>query len=179
MDNDFFLIPFSTPVTSIEEVSGSISLHNGYLVITYRVIGDIRSINMPQPQASPIRRDGLWQESCFECFVQGVGREDYNEVNLSSNGDWNVYHFPRYRTGMVEESTIDNIDSTISVEPDKVVIHCSVPLHGSHEMTSSVQVGISCILLHRSNTMSYWSLIHPGQKPDFHDSRAFRMKLTC
>ena len=141
--------------------------------------GDIESINMPQPQTSPVRRDGLWQASCFECFVQGVGREDYNELNLSSNGDWNVYQFTKYRTGMIQEPTIDTIDSTVSVAPDKVVIHYSVPLPGSLEMTSSVQVGISCILLHRPNAMSYWSLIHPGQKPDFHDSRTFRIKLTC
>ena len=179
MNNDFFLIPFSTPVTSIEEISGSIRLQNGYLVITYRVTGDIKSINMPQPQASPVRRDGLWKKSCFECFVQGVGREDYRELNLSSNGDWNVYHFTRYRTGMVEDSTIDNIDSTTSVKSDEVVIHCRFPLSGSYEIHSPVQVGISCILLHRSSTMSYWSLLHPGEKPDFHDSRAFCRKLTC
>lgn len=177
MNNEFSLIPFAAPVKGIGGVSTTISLQNGFLVITYRVTGDIESISMPLPLAPPVRRDGLWKGSCCECFVQGVGRDDYHEMNLSPNGDWNVYHFTRYRTGMVEESAIESIESTISIERKRATIRCRLPLNDCHTRTSSVQVGISCVLLHRSGTLSYWALTHPGPKPDFHDARAFRINL--
>ncbi len=179
MDNEFSLIPFKASGSDIEGVNGTIYLRDGYLIITYRVSGNIEEMSMPQPLTVPTRRNGLWKESCFECFVQNVGCEDYHEVNLSPNGDWNVYRFTGYRAGMVEEFAIDNIDSTTRVEPDKVTICCRIPLNGFLSMASPIQVGISSVLLCRSATLSYWSLVHPKPHPDFHDSRGFRLQLGC
>ncbi len=99
-------------------------------------------------------------------------------MNLSPNGDWNVYYFARYRAGMVEESSIDNIDSTVCLEKNRAAVGCRVPLIGCHAEISSVLIGVSCILLHNSGELSYWALAHPGAKPDFHDSRAFCVKLS-
>lgn len=177
MDNQFSLIPYRTPATGIKGVSGIVRRQNGILIITYRLAGNIESVTLPLPQAPPARRDGLWKGSCFECFVQAVGHDDYHEINLAPNGDWNVYHFTKYRAGMVEESAIDRIESTCLVEREGATIRCSVPLDNCYPVTSCMQVGISCVLLHRSGTPSYWALKHPGLKPDFHDSRSFCIRL--
>ncbi|WP_163336073.1 DOMON-like domain-containing protein [Desulfopila sp. IMCC35008] len=177
MDNEFTLIPFTAPATGIKGVSGTVRRQNGCLIITYRLTGNIESISMPLPQAPPARRDGLWKGSCFECFVQAVGHDDYHEINLAPNGDWNVYHFTKYRAGMAEESAIDRIESAVFVERESATIRCRIALDKCYPVSSLMQVGISCILLHRSGTPSHWALKHLGSKPDFHDSRAFCISL--
>lgn len=177
MENEFSLIPFGGPVSGVKDVSGTISLENGVFAVAYRVTADIESLVMDAPATVPVRRDGLWKGSCFEFFVQGVGRDAYHEVNLSPSGDWNVYRFTGYRGGMMEESALDSLESTLVLEGEGATVRCHVPFGGWCKLTSAMRVGISCILLHRTGTQSYWALSHPGPKPDFHDSRAFHIRL--
>ncbi|MGH6786431.1 MAG: GIY-YIG nuclease family protein, partial [Novosphingobium sp.] len=55
--------------------------------------------------ASPERRDGLWQSTCFELFLMCPdGR--YFEFNLSPSTEWALYAFDSYRTGM-RRPTVD------------------------------------------------------------------------
>lgn len=48
---------------------------------------------------SDYRRDNLWEDTCFECFISGDNRADspYLEVNLAPWGDFNLYWFDSYR----------------------------------------------------------------------------------
>lgn len=177
MNKEFSLIPFTTPVADVEKVRGTIFIQNRFLTITYQVTGNIESLSIPRPSAAPVRRNGLWKESCFECFIQGYGHNHYHEMNLSPSGDWNMYYFSEYRSGMVEESAVQQIESTTTIQGNKTTICCSIPLNGCGLMESFLQVGISCVLLHGSGTLSYWALAHPGPKPDFHDARAFCITL--
>ena len=47
-----------------------------------------------------MRQDYLWQADCFECFIAKDSQADspYLEVNLATNGEFNLYYFDSYRT---------------------------------------------------------------------------------
>ena len=47
-----------------------------------------------------MRQDYLWQADCFECFIAKDSQTDspYLEVNLATNGEFNLYYFDSYRT---------------------------------------------------------------------------------
>lgn len=46
-----------------------------------------------------MRQDYLWQADCFECFIAKDSEADsqYLEVNLATNGEFNLYYFDSYR----------------------------------------------------------------------------------
>lgn len=176
-EENFSLKPFIAPVSGVEGVCGSVCLSDEALLVTYTLTGNISSISVPLPQGPPIRRDALWKKTCFECFVQCVGSEDYYEVNLSPGGAWNVYHFDAYRTGMTEEQGVLAVGATTSTAVDQVVLQCRIPCPCLLKGDASINVGVSCVLLHKTGALSYWALEHPGDKPDFHDPGSFRIQL--
>lgn len=47
-----------------------------------------------------MRQDYLWQADCFECFIakDSQANSPYLEVNLATNGEFNLYYFDSYRT---------------------------------------------------------------------------------
>ena len=181
-DNDatevtaFSLVPFAAP-PGISGVEGTIAWQGDGLVIAFRLTGAMETISFPAPQTTPHRRDGLWLESCCECFVQRAGHDGYHETNVGFTGDWNVYRFVKYRSGMAEENRIDTLQSTAVIAREEATLRCRVPLARCFTGTATLRVGLSCILLHRTGERSYWALSHPGSRPDFHDARAFTIRL--
>lgn len=177
MRKRFSLVPYGPPPTSIDGIDGEIDCHFGLVDIVYRITGEIGSISLPGPMAAPVRRDGLWQETCCECFLQVAGRKDYFEVNLSPNGDWNVYHFERYRQEMTREPQVTAVLSELCIERERAIVRCRLSVADCLGESAALRVGISCVVAHRGGATSYWALVHPAEKPDFHDSRSFIVNL--
>ena len=173
----FSLVPYAPPSTLIEGIGGEIDCHVGLLDIVYRITGEIESISLPGAVAIPVRRDGLWQKTCCECFLQVSGRQDYLEVNLSPSGDWNVYHFQRYRQEMTREPRVTAVESEVLYERERAIVRCRLSLSDCLGESVALRVGISCVVAHRDGAISYWALAHPADKPDFHDPRSFIVNL--
>src|SRR5689334_3618154 len=53
---------------------------------------------IPEP-AEPIRRDELWQTTCFEAFLRVPGGTAYREWNFAPSGAWAAYDFTGPREG--------------------------------------------------------------------------------
>jgi hypothetical protein len=41
----------------------------------------------------------------------------------------------------------------------------------------SMQAGLTAVLETSDQGLSYWALAHPGEKPDFHNSKGFLVRL--
>ena len=81
-------------VTAVE--AAFIGLDRHWLRLRWRIEGSERVI-VP-PFAGKGRADGLWQETCFELFIQGESEETgYVELNLSPSEQWAAYDFAAYR----------------------------------------------------------------------------------
>jgi len=76
---------------------------------------------------------------CFECFIGQKTAAEYWEVNLAPNGDWNVYHFDGYRTGMVEETALRRLPCAFHAGRNEVRVGMEVDLSPiiREEQTSS------------------------------------------
>jgi len=141
--------------------------------VSYRFDDKARSILLP-PSAQGERRDGLWQTTCFEAFIQPAGAIGYHEFNFSPSGNWASYSFDAHRAGMcaapglpVIERTADGLDVTVDLSryPDLV--------------GADWHVGITTVIEEKDGTKSYWALKHPTSAPDFHDAACFVLELPA
>lgn len=126
-----------------------------------------------QPLASlPERRDGLWQHTCFEAFIQ-AGGGSYLELNLAPEGHWAAYAFTRYRqraarapdlpAPVIVTAATHDADAGHWTLQAQVSLPLSIPTHAP--------LGL-CVVLEstRDAALSHWALTHPRAKPDFHDA---------
>lgn len=109
------------------------------------------------------RKDEIWRDTCFECFLGQADSAAYLELNISPSGAWNCYAFDDYRQGMRPSDllTLDRLDSS----PRGLAAHFS-------KMTPSppgpCYFGPAAVIRDRTGDLAYFALAH-GKKPDFHD----------
>ena len=140
--------------------------------LTYVLRGDLGGVRFGAPGA-PRRADGLWEHTCFEAFLRPVGGTAYWEVNLAPSGAWNLYHFSAYRTGHRPEERLQLLASSFSIAGDEARLQAQIPLDALPELRGSLQIGLTAVLEHAEGAKSYWALLHPGPKPDFHLAEGF------
>ena len=119
------------------------------------------------------RLDNLWTHTCFEAFLARPSSKGYWEMNVSASGDWNLYRFSDYRTGRVEE--VQATTPKVSLRRNRVGCRCTIqiPLQPWWPHSEIPEIALTMVLEDQQGNLSYWSLSHPGDKPDFHDRRGF------
>jgi hypothetical protein len=137
----------------------------------------VKEILFPEPAERPLRKQGLWEETCLEVFLAVKDARQYWEVNLSPSGNWNVYRFSAYRLGMQEEAAFTSLPFRVERGKDPFLLGVDLPLDGIIGPETPLEVGISAVIRLRNDEMTYWALNHPGQKPDFHRRESFTARL--
>ena len=134
---------------------------------------DCLSLNSCKTTTSAQRLDNLWSHTCFEAFIARPGADGYWEMNVSPNGDWNLYQFSDYRTGGQADPLAEAPEVTF--RRDRVGCRCTIqiPLKPWWQHTEMPEIALTMVLEDQSGCLSYWALTHPGDKPDFHDRRGF------
>lgn len=175
------LVPFVSPSTSLnppalaslDATVNLLSTKDGYLIEFSLTGAPVYDLELDAPSPMPARRDELWKHSCFEAFFAPTAGLHYYEFNGSPSGDWALYRFDDYRTGMQPQP--------LTVAPElrhharqatslsitwHLPVFCSEPL---------ARAGITAILRTRSDPASstYWALLHAGPQPDFHLRASF------
>lgn len=147
----------------------------GALHLTYRVEGDIAQLQLPQ-QKPPARTDGLWRDTCFEAFLRAPGSSAYDEFNFSPSGEWAAYRFARYRSGMTELELGGPPVIACHRHAQQLVVEAEI---GASDIASQdLLLALSAVLEDRQGEVSYWALLHPAAKPDFHDDAGFAVTLA-
>jgi hypothetical protein len=149
------------------------------LRIRYRVGGDIGLLLPPLPDVAR-RRDGLWQHTCFEMFLQPDARDFYYEFNFTPSGDWAAYRFGARRA---DRSLPDLPAPRVAFHRGQE--HCelmaNVSLAGLPELADAevIRAGLAAVIEARDGPLSYWALAHAGETPDFHDPTTFTLRLAA
>ncbi len=123
----FALYPFSItgPLSSLI-INGDILRYSNRISLNYN-ISNLAGMLIPPPSEIKVRKNKLWEESCFELFLADKIAPSYWEFNLSPSGCWNVYRYEAYRKGMKEEVVFSELpfdvfrndnDLTICLELD-------------------------------------------------------------
>src|SRR5581483_4713786 len=152
------------------------SSSNG-LILSYVVRGAISDILIPE-QTTSQRADGLWQHTCFEAFL-GTSGTEYYEFNFAPTTQWAAYRFSGYR----------NDRSLAVITPPLIKVNSGTHRYSLQATLSlaswdredflSWRIGLSAVIEDRSGRMSYWALVHPEGKPDFHRSETFTYDFSA
>jgi hypothetical protein len=162
------LSPVSALLATISALPG------GGVYLGFRLEGCIEALRVPEmetPDPWP-----LWQHTCFEAFLSGVGEERYREYNFSPAGLWAGSEFRRYREincGLEGEGN-PIISSARSGDALTLAVELpSVLLPGG----SVWKVGLSAVIERADGQLDYWAVHHPAERPDFHHSGGWMLQL--
>ena len=164
-------------VDAVEGIEYGVWRDGAKLRVEYDIYGALDLLVIPPYKAASdkSRCDGLWRHTCFELFVKDGDRqvEDYLECNFSPSGDWNIYSFESYRTGMRPAAV--KSEPVIVVQKTSKIFSITVEadLDGLIPVIGGIDVGVSCVVEGEGEMLGYWALSHPRNEPDFHDPRCF------
>jgi hypothetical protein len=117
------------------------------------------------------RADGLWRTTCFEAFWGKAGQEAYWELNVSGEGEWNLYRFESYREPQPPSPSADfSVRSlTTSLGELECLLAPNVPI--------TPWEASLCAVVRLPSGVSYFSTLHAGPKPDFHLRTGFGLAV--
>lgn len=174
----FILMPFPSagPVPGIK-ITGSIERRSNILAVCYEILGPLSALRLPARAEKPVRKDALWEETCFEFFIAAKNSDRYWEFNLSPSGHWNVYRFTSYRQDMNEEPAFTTLLFSVQSQPDVLRLFVEINLEKIIPTDQPLNVAISAVIKSIDGRITYWALTHRGQQADFHRRDSFCIEL--
>jgi hypothetical protein len=148
----------------------------GLLALRYRLAGDVDRLRIP-PQQPPGRADKLWQHTCFEAFVAAEGIAGYTEFNFAPSGEWAIYCFTAYRSGMTLLEPLRAPHIALDRRTDRLVLEAEIDLAALPGGRGAVRLALCAVVEELDGRLSYWALRHPPGKPDFHHADGFAVRL--
>ena len=177
------LRPFiGNEVDAVEGIEYGLWRDGGSIGVEFDLYGLLGHLVLPEQSASVDKRcDELWRHTCFELFVREENNEKagYFECNFSPCGDWNIFSLVSYRKEMVPADVVSAPKITTEITKKIFSLRAEVDLIGLVSESSNIEVGVCCIVENRDGKLGYWALSHPGEAPDFHDSRSFIVRLIA
>jgi hypothetical protein len=174
----FSLKPFLTADLPPDlKITGNISRNFNTLTINYILIGPLAKLLIPAPAGNPLRRNALWEETCFEFFIAADHSDQYWEFNLSPSGHWNVYRFASYRQGMQEEQAFTSLPFIVQTHPDILRLSVEIDLAKFIPADHAINAAISAVIKTTDGRFTFWALTQPGPQPDFHRRDSFIIEI--
>ena len=172
------LHPFEQqPWLDSTELKAAARWQQGLLDVRFALHTSADTVVRPKACGQPERRDELWTSSCFETFFAEPGQERYWEINLASNGHWNVYRLDRYRQGLQAEPQVLGLTYSVHQSATDLQLHFSLNMQTLIPECSSLELSLTAVLEHPQHGCSYWALDHAGPEADFHRRDSFRPVL--
>jgi len=174
----FSLQPFPTTKPQPDLLlTGNIARNGSHINLQYILKGDLTEVVIAPPSDTPLRKDGLWTDTCFEFFLGIPNSPQYWEFNLSSAGHWNVYRFDDYRQGMETETACATLPFHVQQQADSLAISLSVDLATIIPANQPLEVAITTMIKHKDSDITYWALTHLGTEADFHRRDSFLVEI--
>ena len=149
------------------------SVDESELIIQFVVVGAINRLKIPPSSDAPQRITGLWEMTCFECFVGSLGQENYWEINLSPSGDWNVFRLDGYRENLREEPMIKALLFGVERRSDRMSIDVTLDIQKLGLCRDTIELSATSVLEEITGDISYWAVAHTGTTADFHLRKSF------
>lgn len=174
----FSLVPFpGEGFGFVSGISGRLFREGAKLSVVYELRGSLTDLLIPALAARSERRDGLWQQTCFEMFFRRRPAESYWEVNLSPAGHWNLYAFAGYRQGMREERSGNAPAFNRREQAGLLSVSLELDISGIVATDDDLAIALSAVVVSGRSIPFCWALHHPAPKPDFHHPGSFVLNL--
>lgn len=175
-DRSVSLIPHPAhPSDVVQSIHVRVERTGSGLRFIYDVRGQLDAVRLSIGEPG-IRRDELWQGTCFECFVRDGSPDGYVEFNFSPGGDWAAYRFGQYRNGGRDLALSPPQIDTIR-EDDHLRVAVSLNDLPPEIASKPLHLGPCVIIETKDGARSFWALDHIGETPDFHRSETFTLSL--
>jgi hypothetical protein len=158
-------------------IACDIARDSNTITVRFEFLGEMEVLAIPPPADTPARKKDLWEETCLELFLGVKGSPRYWEFNLSPAGHWNVFRFDTYRKGMQEEGAFPSLPFRVQNLTGSFLLTLEIDLDRIIKAGQPLDAGISAVIKKRDGGVSYWSLDHPGPRPDFHRRDGFIIEL--
>lgn len=163
------------PSAGVQSIHVDVVRNGLGLDIVFHVRGHLDELRIPFDE-SGIRRDKLWQRTCFELFIRADTPSGYVEFNFSPGGDWAAYAFSAYRRGSPNPEVSPPQIKT-SIKDSQLIVSVSLSNLPPEIAPQSLQLGPTAVIEAKDGSKSYWALDHLGEAPDFHRSETFTLSL--
>jgi hypothetical protein len=175
----FQLTPFPDgAIVPAMQITGTVAREGNYLTITYHVEGDVNAIAWPELVATPQRVQGLWEQTCLECFIGVPGQSHYWEVNLAPNHNWNLFALSDYRSGLRESPMFEKLPFDCYSAFDQVTLVLRLDLAKLIAISEPIEVSITAVIQTLADQQcSYWAIAHTSKEADFHRRDSFVLRL--
>lgn len=168
----FYLQPFHRLAEPVFSICVDYECFTNAITLEYSVVGPIASLKIPPPNPSASRKDGLWEQTCFEFFVSERGIKKYWEFNFSPSLDWQAYSFEEYRAGRKDAEGI-----TVDLERYESQTHFELKVKVGgldiFEKPKKLEGAMTSVLEDSANQKTYWATEHRAKTPDFHQRSSF------
>lgn len=156
---------------------------DGFLDVEFSLQGMDDKVFWPDALVAQMPREGLWQSTCFEVFVNYNGSQ-YIEWNLSPSKEWYAYAFNAYRDPqpyILDAFRPDAQDAKEFKKKGVVVARIGIDralksLGVVDPENTKLAIGLSAVIK-VNGELSYWALKHSAEKPDFHRRESFTIEL--
>ncbi len=172
----FSLQPFQ-PLKTDLQITGEITRDKNILTVHYRLKGDLEKIEIPATEKLPIRKNELWEKTCFEFFIGINETPIYWEFNLSPSGDWNIYYFEKYRQPMELEDRLESLPFNILRDSNALYLGVELNLDRLVSIIQNLDISITTVIKSKEGDISYWALKHCGKEADFHLRDSFVLAM--
>lgn len=179
----FSLIPHpDTPSRAVDQILAEVARTElGDFVLHYCAVGRPEMLKWHPGNEVTARRDNLWRETCFECFVRPGNGPGYAEFNFALSVAWAAYWLSDYR------ADLQNLDIPLcgfDLETSETQVDLYVTLDANEcqnlPQSSDWHLNLSAVIEEKDGTKSYWALAHPAEgPPDFHAGDCFVLPLAA
>ena len=142
------------------------------LKLVYKIVDSKNLLKLPasfiEDENSISRKDGLWNDTCFELFLRPVGKSSYHEFNFSLLPAWNQYFFESYRLPQPPQKNDKYTLRKIQWNGHSL----EVELFGFNP-SEKYEVSLTAVLKEKSDLIHYMAIKHTGPEADFHHADSF------
>lgn len=171
---NFTLTPFIKADHAFD-IQASLELVGATVEIDFLVKGNLTGIHLPKREEKRKRVIGLWESSCFECFILNNETKSYYEFNFSPEGHWNCFYFSKPKAPLTQSPNFEEIECTTKLLDQTFSLKASINLYNLHPgfwKKESMSFGLTSVIESNSN-LSYWAISHNDEKPNFHNFETF------
>jgi len=171
------LVPHPKAGASHAKVTARAELdHALRLQLEWSLTGNLEELAIPRRSASR-RADGLWEHTCFEAFVAPASGGSYCELNFAPSTRWAAYAFDGYRQGMRPLELDEPPSVKVVTAANELRVTAGIELGSLADAPWPWRIGLTAVVEDRAGGRAYYALLHPRDKPDFHDAAAFTVLL--
>lgn len=169
----------ATPCPAVKAIEVEAVLTAAGLKLVYRLRGRLAELAIPAPAAVEFA-DGLWEHTCCEAFVALAGASAYREFNFSPSGQWAAYAFSDYRLRDEVPVPVPVPQTAFRRFPDGFEVEACIAaeLLPVTAPGATLELGLTAVVEAADGSRSYWALVHPEERPNFHRREAFALALA-